>query len=136
MKNLLVLLVSGTLISACNGTGSSLNPSISAAVISSTQCTGLVNNAQCIIQITYDTSGVAGLTLGTSPAESSLPASILTNPSFMNSLNLCKNQVATSNGQTICPVTLTYTTTNSPTNINLAFTLGNQTSNTIQITGY
>lgn len=134
MKKILILLVSTIVVAGCN-VGGGLNPSISAAVIGSpSTCTGLTNNKQCTIQITYNTNGVSGVTLGTIPVQSSLPSSMTTNNSFIDGLTTCQNQVGTSSGNTTCSLTLTYTS-NGGTNINLAFTLGTATSNVIQVSG-
>lgn len=137
MKKIFVLLIITAGLSACDGAGSSLNPAISAAVIGSpSTCTNLTNGAQCTIQITYDTNGISGVALGTSPVQTALPGSITANPGFINSLTTCQNKIAGSVGQSTCAMTITYTSVGGAgTNTNLAFTLGNTVSNAIQITG-
>lgn len=134
-KQSLILSAIMVILAGCNGVGSGQNPSISAAVIGTpSTCTGLKNLGQCTIQITYNTNGVSGVTLGTSPT--SLPASITTNPSFSYGLTNCQNQVVNNSSGPTCSMTITYTSpSNGGTNVNLAFTLGSTTSNAIQVTG-
>lgn len=121
-------------LGGCNS-GSTNNPTISVAVIGTpSTCTGMINGSQCTVQITYNTNSTSNISLGTTPVQSSLPTSITSNPSFINSLTTCQNQVGTSSGQTTCSMTITYTS-NGGTNINLGFTLGGTTSNTIPVIG-
>lgn len=140
----LALLIVG--VSGCNAgddSTSSTNQSISAEVTSGS-CTNMQAGDTCEITITYNTNGESGLQLGFSPT--SLPDSI-NNSTFYTTFGDCGSTVGGSDSEYTCqqPVVIEYVgscTSNcgSPsgsqtTNIDLSFTLGDATSDSINITG-
>lgn len=141
---MLALLVA---VGGCNAGDDSTttNQSISAEVTSG-NCTNMSDGDECEITITYNTNGESGLQLTFSPT--SLPNSI-DNATFYTTVGACGNTVGGSSGEYTCqnqPVIIEYVnsctsncgspTGSQTTNLGFTFTLGDATSNSIEVSGY
>lgn len=134
MKKILVLICVIMGVYGCNNVGGTGNPSISAQVTSGNCSNFTSTNESCTVTITYNTNGATGISLGYTP--NPLPTAITSNGTFNSTFGACQTQVNNSvSGQYSCPVTITYTSGIGGANFNLAFTLGNATSNTITVEG-
>lgn len=131
VSSLLLLLVAAV---GCNAGDDSTttNQSISAEVTGGS-CTNMVQDSTCEITITYSTNGESGLSLGFLP--NPLPDSLLTDGTFYTTFGACQSTVGGTSGEFTCqPVVITYSS-NGGTDIGLQFTIGDATSNSIQVTG-
>ncbi|MBP9742932.1 MAG: hypothetical protein KBD37_06210 [Burkholderiales bacterium] len=128
----LLMVVSGC--NAGNDSTSSTSQSISAEITGGS-CTNMQTGDTCEITITYNTNGESNVYLNYDPQP--LPTSLTNNGSFNSTFGDCQNTVGSTSGQLTCdPVIITYTSAGgSGTNVDLTFTLGDATSNAINVTG-
>ena len=121
-----------SLIYGCNaGNNSTATPTISAQVTAG-NCKNMTSSAgsnTCTIQLTWNTNGATNVGIAYTSNPNPLQSTI-NNPTFNNSLASCQGVVTT---QTTCLINILYT--GGGVNTSLNFTLGNGTSNTINVTG-
>ena len=118
--------VFGALLTSCNA-GSTSTPTITATV-SNGSCTGMTNNSQCTINITYNTNGVGGVALAYSP--NPLSPGYSANTSFTTGVSNCQNTIS-SNTNSSCSITIIYTYQGArAANNSLTFSLGTSSATT------
>ncbi len=121
------------LIFSCGSGGGAPTSSISIAFESGTTCTNMQNGTTCGIVINYNTNGANSPTLGYTP--NPLPQGITKSGDFYSQVTICQNSINSSATGT-CYINFSYSAPNNPTtNVNIAFTLGGATSNTLNLTG-
>ncbi len=127
MKKILIYFSIFSLITGCN---SGSETQISASVTEGS-CTNMVSGNFCTITINYNTGG-GNQSLSYSP--NPLYNGFISNDTFNTSFTACSQQIVTQSSGS-CKVTINYTTIGQDESQALVFTLGNQSTTPIAISG-